>query len=211
MQLNTETEKKIIAAAREVFIRQGREGARMQEIAEKAGVNKALLHYYFRSKEKLYRKILQDAVTGLMERLLAIPAGGSFRDFLVRLAGIHIDFLKENKDLIHFVLWELKEGESVFLDTLHNVLVDEQSGLLQFWQKKYDEAVSRGEIRPVGLVHIILSLVSMNIFPIVARSMVQKIFHLNEHQYLQLLEERKEINVAIIWSYICRQETSGEG
>ncbi len=57
MQKSSETEKKIINAATAVFMEKGKDGARMQEIADKAGINKALLHYYFRSKEKLFTNV----------------------------------------------------------------------------------------------------------------------------------------------------------
>jgi TetR/AcrR family transcriptional regulator len=56
----SETERKILQAAREVFQRKGLYGARMQEIADAAGINKALLHYYFRNKDKLFDAIFSD-------------------------------------------------------------------------------------------------------------------------------------------------------
>ena len=56
------TEQTILQAAKKVFIQKGMEGARMQEIADEAGINKALLHYYFRSKDKLFEAIFQDAI-----------------------------------------------------------------------------------------------------------------------------------------------------
>ena len=55
MEIPTQTEKKIIEAATTVFSEKGKDGARMQEIADTAGINKALLHYYFRSKNKLFK------------------------------------------------------------------------------------------------------------------------------------------------------------
>lgn len=70
---NTETaienaEQKILTAARNVFIRKGFAGARMQEIADEAGINKALLHYYFRSKEKLFEVIFKESFGKLLPK-----------------------------------------------------------------------------------------------------------------------------------------------
>ena len=68
----SETEQKILDAAKQVFLVKGLAGARMQEIADEAGINKALLHYYFRSKEKLFEKILNEAFTNIIPNIITI-------------------------------------------------------------------------------------------------------------------------------------------
>src|SRR5436309_11093265 len=65
-------EEKIIAAARKVFLSKGMDGARMQDIADEAGINKALLHYYFRSKDKLFEHIFMEVVAAFLPRIFAI-------------------------------------------------------------------------------------------------------------------------------------------
>ena len=71
MESTTETEAKIIQAATEVFLEKGKDGARMQEIAQKANINKALLHYYFRSKDKLYEKVFREKVFNFLDELFS--------------------------------------------------------------------------------------------------------------------------------------------
>src|SRR2546425_901472 len=66
------TENKILQAAKKVFITKGLDGARMQDIADEAGINKALLHYYFRSKDKLFEVIFMEAATSLFPKIVSI-------------------------------------------------------------------------------------------------------------------------------------------
>ncbi len=68
-QIDEPAEQRILSAAKKVFINKGMTGARMQDIADAAGINKALLHYYFRSKEKLFETIFKEAVQGFLPRV----------------------------------------------------------------------------------------------------------------------------------------------
>ena len=67
-----ETEERILRAARTVFVRHGTAGARMQEIAEEAGVNQALLHYYFRSKDRLAQAVFRDVAGRMVPSIVAV-------------------------------------------------------------------------------------------------------------------------------------------
>ena len=83
MKYNSETEQKILLAASEVFLKKGRDGARMQEIADAAGINKALLHYYFRSKERLFRLVFRQELIDMLTNIFGIiSTTDSFEVFL---------------------------------------------------------------------------------------------------------------------------------
>ncbi len=83
MELITDTEQKILRAASEIFLEKGHDGARMQEIADKAGINKALLHYYFRSKQKLFRTIFRKELQTMLVSIFSlISPADNFKEFL---------------------------------------------------------------------------------------------------------------------------------
>lgn len=72
MDKDLTTEQKILEAARKIFLEKGLDGARMQDIADKAGINKAMLHYYFRSKDKLFEQIFLEVAGHFLPKIMAI-------------------------------------------------------------------------------------------------------------------------------------------
>src|SRR5436190_18405108 len=93
-QQDGDTEQRILDAAHAVFIRRGTAGARMQEIAAEAGVNQALLHYYFRNKEQLARAAFERAAKGFMPAVIqAIASGGGLEEKVQRIIGLELDHL----------------------------------------------------------------------------------------------------------------------
>src|ERR1044072_8093110 len=108
-QALAETEERILEAARSVFIRRGTAGARMQEIAAEAGVNQALLHYYFRSKEQLSAAVFGQMAARLFPALLQVLAGNTSLDAKIeQIVGIYHDNLTKNPFLPGYVLSELQ-------------------------------------------------------------------------------------------------------
>ncbi|MGD2035123.1 MAG: helix-turn-helix domain-containing protein, partial [Bacteroidales bacterium] len=115
MVKDANTEKRIYEAARKVFLKKGLAGARMQEIADEAGINKALLHYYFRNKEKLFGGIFNEIVMELSVRLKGIfemdmDVLGKFKAFV----NIYVDVLLKNRYLPLFVLNEINDNPDRF-------------------------------------------------------------------------------------------------
>src|SRR5690349_4256647 len=105
---DSETERRILDAARAVFIRRGTAGARMQEIAAEAGVNQALLHYYYRSKERLSAAVFQQVASRLFPAVLGILASDiSLDDKIDGLVATYIDNLVQNPFLPGYLLSEL--------------------------------------------------------------------------------------------------------
>src|SRR3954469_4169160 len=100
-----DTEQRILDAAHQVFVRRGTAGARMQEIADEAGVNKALLHYYFRSKSRLADAVFQRVATGVFGRLSEVGASNAPLDDKVRrIIGIYLEQLSKMPFLPGYVI-----------------------------------------------------------------------------------------------------------
>jgi TetR/AcrR family transcriptional regulator len=109
------TEDKILEAAKEVFMKYGLYGARMQDIADTAGINKALLHYYFRNKEKLFDKIFENALARFFEQYLvfedsSLPA----KERLFRYVSNIIDFYAEYPQMTMFLIKEIGNNPELF-------------------------------------------------------------------------------------------------
>lgn len=113
-ELNDSTQKKIIDAALAEFIRNGLRGARMQEIADRAEINKALLHYYFTNKEGLYGAVVHSVIQGIMKEITTFlnqeKAPKTEAEMLCGLVGIYTSILRAHPDFIGMTLRELADG-----------------------------------------------------------------------------------------------------
>jgi len=199
---SAETENKIKAAAWEIFLEKGKDGARMQAIAERAGVNKALVHYYFRSKEKLYAAVLKDILNEVFSRLVNIPENIPFREFLEQFISSHIDFLNQHKILLNFILWELREEKDVIHDFVDEVIGNFESAPSEVFLRRINAAIQNKEIKPINPIQFMINLVSLNVFPFVASPIITFILGLTEDEMTVILNERKQEIFRLVWNDI---------
>ncbi len=199
------TEELILAAARTIFVRKGKEGARMQEIANEAGVNKMLLHYYFRNKEQLFRRVVEDIVKQLIISVVRISVqADTFREFLETFIDRHIDFLKSNQDIFYFLLWEIRKDETIAKDIIMETFMSMGGTPFDYITEKINDAVEAGEIRPMHAPDFALSLASLDIFPFFVMPLFSSVGRLNESQVEELLERRKQEVFRVLWNDIKR-------
>lgn len=186
--LLNDTELQILEAARKVFVRKGFDGARMQEIADEAGINKALLHYYFRSKDKLFEAIFAEAFQQLGTELNALfIKEDSFIKIIDAFIDKYIDLLLKNPYLPLFVINELSQRPGRLFNTFKNHIPNPE---LLF--KALEKAVKKKEIRKINPQHFILTLLGACIFPFIARPiMTGFLFKNNQKSYDIFLNERK--------------------
>jgi AcrR family transcriptional regulator len=181
------TENQILIAAREVFIVKGFEGTRMQEIADHAGINKALLHYYFRSKEKLFEAVFSEVAANLfpaMRQLLEAELG--IREKLTFFIKIYLKALHENPFIPSFVINTLNSNPESFLKYI------KKAGIKPLLlQKQIDEEATRGVIRAIKAEHLVVNIIALCVFPFVARPIVQNIFEMNDEEYQAYLSARE--------------------
>ena len=184
------TEIKILEAASDVFQEKGMYGARMQEIADKAGINKALLHYYFRSKEKLFETVFRTAV-GLMAPKIRsiINSDQHLFDKIRTFTDEYISFLSKHTYLPSFVINELNKNPNLIQD-----IFSKEIGIS--FQKLRDEVqtlVDKGEIKKVEVEHVLVNMISMSLFPIVAKPLLKTMFNKSENEYQDFLNKRKKM------------------
>ncbi|WP_123847970.1 TetR/AcrR family transcriptional regulator [Chitinophaga lutea] len=187
--LNT-TEQQIIAAARKIFMHRGLAGARMQDIADEAGINKAMLHYYYRSKEKLFEIVFGEAIDQLLIKVNNVLAEKMpVEQKLATVVDYYITNLSENPYLPMFVLNEIQQNPDRMVQRfMHAPLFPN----IQVFIGEIGTAMENGTFRKVNPAQLMVSIISMCIFPFVARPLLQAAFTVNDMQFGMMMQERKK-------------------
>lgn len=181
------TEQKIIDAARIVFILKGMDGARMQEIADEAGINKALLHYYFRSKTKLFDRVFIETFAEIAQLIGGIVQNcNSIEQLIDQMVTGYISLLKAKPFVPDFVLHELNRNPQIIVQQIKLNGIN----FLKF-NELIDQAVKQQLIRPIHPIHFVVNILSLCVFPFVAKPIIMG-FMLNddENMYNQFIDER---------------------
>jgi TetR/AcrR family transcriptional regulator len=190
IKIEKSTEEKILAASKKVFISKGMAGARMQDIADEAGINKALLHYYFRSKEKLFEVIFMEAAQKLFPKINSIfESDAPLFEKIENFCGQYITVLSENPYLPLFVLNEVSKDPEAFLKKFWN---KEQLPQPHKFLAQIDREVRKGTIKKISPLHLLINLISMSIFPFVGKPMIQFTMGLDELQFRNMMQQRKK-------------------
>jgi AcrR family transcriptional regulator len=184
------TEQKILDAATEVFQEKGMYGARMQEIADRAGINKALLHYYYRSKHKLFETVFKMAFKMIAPKIRNImEADVHFFDKIRMFTNEYINFISKHSYLPAFIIQELNQHPEL----IQNTIKSEVSGSIDLLRKQVDDLVTKGEIKPIPMEHILVNTLSMSIFPLVAKPILTKVLNKDEAAFKQFIDERRTL------------------
>ncbi|HMB93848.1 MAG TPA: TetR/AcrR family transcriptional regulator [Rhodothermales bacterium] len=189
------TEDKIFEAARDVFHEQGYGGARMQEIADRAGINKALLHYYYRSKDKLFEAVFHVSAMRVVPQIVGVlTAEMPLREKIERFVHTYIDQIVANPHVPGFILQELRRNPNRLRQFVGELARDKFAGIAQ----DIEEAVARGEIRPIEAPHLLANILGLCVFPFIARPMLQTVVGFDDAAYDAFLEARKQEVTAFI-------------
>ena len=183
------TEEKILSAAKKVFLKEGMAGARMQDIADEAGINKAMLHYYFRSKEKLFEKIFTELSQHFFPRLVRIfESDYSLFRKIESFVAEYIDQMRQTPYLPIFVLNEVNRQPEAFIKKM---MGDRKPPIKKFIDDVQAEA-KKGVIKPVNPLQLLLNIISLCVFPFVARPMFQLVTNIDKAMFDKILEQRKD-------------------
>jgi TetR/AcrR family transcriptional regulator len=194
--LDADTESRILDAADSVFMRRGTAGARMTEIAREAGVNHALVHYYFRSKQRLAEAVFRRAIGQFFPVMIGVFTSDAPLEDKVRLvAAAQIDMLQKNRDLPGYLLAELnhypERAEQLLAAMAGTTPANLRIRLFGTLGKQLDEAARNGTLRPIAAQDFVLNLVSMVIYAFAARPLVMVILGLDDAAFTAMMERRK--------------------
>lgn len=190
MSEKQQTELVIKEAAKQVFLRKGFSGARMQDIADYAGINKALLHYYYRSKEKLFDVIFMEQFSELIGQLkqgLSSELGlsGKIEFFIDK----YITVLEKNPYLPLFVINEITKDQDRFIGKIKKFDAFPEAASMVGMML---QAMEDGKIKRYHPFHLLMNIISMSVFPFLAKPMLISISGITEADWKELMKERKE-------------------
>jgi TetR/AcrR family transcriptional regulator len=190
---DNQTHDKIFQAATEVFEEKGFAGARMQEIADQAGINKALLHYYFHSKEHLFQAVFRALAKKMFEKIIAIfmMDNISLKEKIKLYYDKHIDILIKNPRLPLFVLEEMAHNPDLLQDITETIHHNEIRDSLY---KKHAKELKGYGITKDEMAQLMISVVSLAIFPFIARDVIKIMQHQmgDNKAFNNFMRERKE-------------------
>lgn len=178
-----ETEALILEAAHRVFLRRGTAGARTQEIADEAGVNKALLHYYFRSKERLAEAVFQRAARTLFPRLVqALASDRPLREKLHEAVEAELDILLQNPYLPGYLIAEFQYHPDRLRDLVTDALPIQavRHAVFDTLQRQLDEEAEAGRLRPTRAEDLMVMLMAQLVFPFAAAPMLETMLGLDD-------------------------------
>lgn len=179
-----DTETKILAAAEKIFVRDGYDGARMQVIAEAAGINKAMLHYYFRSKERLFEKVLEGRLGTFMPRISAsFAAKATTVEKLDAFVDAYLKVLSANPELPLFVLFSIHRNPA-FVNRLPNTIFRDITAYFR-------QEIEAGRMLNIDPAHFLISIVSMCVFPFAARHVMEHMMEIDQQGFELFLAQRK--------------------
>ena len=188
------TEDRILTSAKKVFYQKGLKGARMQEIADDAEVNKAMLHYYYRSKEKLFDKVFEQSINRVTPVLLAVFAEEvPLEEKIAHLVEVFTELFLKEPYLSNFIVNELTQNP----DKLYTSIFATEKGLIgeviPVFNRLLSEGIEQGivsdDIKPAELI---VNIMSMCLLPIMAKPVLQQILDIDESRMDRFLRRRKK-------------------
>jgi len=187
-KIDTNTENSILIAAENIFQSKGMDGARMQEIADKAGINKSMLHYYYRSKQLLFEAVFNKAFALLAPQLNNILNNDStIEDKIKNFTSSYISFIMKHPYLPNFILQELNRNPEFAKNLQKN---DRFPNLDKFKSQVFSE-VEKGILKPIEGEQLFINILSLSIFPFVAKPLIKVFLKSSDKEYKQLMKDRK--------------------
>ncbi|MCF6357886.1 MAG: TetR/AcrR family transcriptional regulator [Draconibacterium sp.] len=183
------TEEKILNAAQTVFIKKGMDGSRMQEIADQAGINKALLHYYFRTKQKLFEaifaKVFKQTFPNIGKFILSeMPIEEKLGTFIEK----YISLILRNPFYPSFILKEISRDPE-FLATVIKSQGVNPNEIFEMFEKEMEA----GNIRRMDPRDLMINILAMSVFPFAAKPLINIMFFGNDKKaYNSFLKKRKD-------------------
>lgn len=188
MKKTENTEERIINAAREVFLKKGMDGSRMQEIADEAGINKSLLHYYFRSKSKLFEKVFTETFKSLTFVINNVFVTADSLESLIKNFVVNYTAVLIDKPYIPiFVLHELSRNPQQFIELISSSNFDKNKII------SLVSAEDEDTIEAFDPIQIIVDIIALCVFPFVAKPIIEGIiFDGSNDDYNNFIEHRTQ-------------------
>jgi len=199
-----QTEDKIFDAATDVFIERGMDGARMQDIANHAGINKALLHYYYRTKDHLFNAVFEKIAGTMFSKFAPVfDTNLTLEDKIRFFFREHISFMQKNPRLPAFLLNEFHRNPQRIRKLIQNIDINK---LWTTLETQHKEELKRYNITRENIPQFMTTVAGMSVFPFVARPVIAGIMEKMDYNFDQYIQERKEYAAEFVISALKKQE-----
>jgi AcrR family transcriptional regulator len=184
-------EEKIKNAARIIFHQKGYAAARTRDIAEEAGINLALLNYYFRSKEKLFDIIMMESLQGFLQSMVGLfnNQENTWGEKIELFVSGYIDLLMAQPDIPLFVLSELRANPVTLVAKMNLKEILMKS----YFLKQFQEEIKKGKIAAMHPLHFLMNIASMVVFPFIGKPLLKNLGDLKDKEFNELMEQRKKL------------------
>ena len=184
-----QTEEKIFEAATDVFIEKGMDGARMQDIADHAGINKALLHYYYRTKDRLFNAVFEKIAGQMFKKFAPVfDENISLEEKIRFFFKEHITFLQKNPRLPGFLLNEINHNPARIKKLIQQIDVNK---LWMTLEAQHKDELKKYNITRETMPQLMSSIAAISVFPFAARGILEGIFEKMNINFNDYMEERK--------------------
>jgi len=188
-------EERILKAAESLFLEHGFTKTTMGQIAKLAGCNQALVHYYYRTKERLFERVFESKVRSVVTNILAIDKGeGSFEQKIAQMVGAHFDFLVQNPLYLPFIVGELLANPERFAP-----LIDHHGHyprrVFEMLDAELRREVERGTIRPISAGDLVATIMSLNVAPFIVWPAIHRLAIMPDVTTEAWLAERRQENI----------------
>lgn len=190
MAVKKNTEEEILKAARKLFIEKGPDDTKMQKIADEAGINKALLYYYFRTKEKLFEAVFSETIKELIPLIKGFFSNtNSIQQKITYFVEGYINLLEKNTFLPEFIFREINRNPERLIQLFNqngiqpNILIDQ-----------FKQEIDKGNIKNFDPKHLLINVISMTVFPFIAKPLIKGlILNNDENAFIEFVQERKKL------------------
>ena len=183
------TEEKIFEAAFKVFQLKGFKGARMQEIADEAGINKAMLHYCFKNKELLFEAVFMNAFGKLAPQINEIfKSQDSIFEKIKKFTDSYISFVMNYPFLPQFIIQEMNNNPEFVTKFLKKENRPDPTKLIH----QIENEIKSGILKPINPKQLLIDIFSMTVFPFAAQALLKGMIQVSNEEFMQLMEERKK-------------------
>ena len=196
-------EKQILGAAEKIFLQKGFAASKTTEIADIAGVNHALLHYYFRTKENLFNKVFSEKMSVFISSFKEIfEKELPLFEMLESIIETQYDFLLKNDGLPFFIISEMFANEKNRKMFVNNFLVEMKECFMGI-ETLLEAEIAKGAIKPVKLVDLMITIVSLNVFFFMMQPLINSLsIELQDTDIESMKRERKKVHVDLVLSWI---------
>lgn len=188
---DSSAEEKIKQAARKLFTQKGFDAVKTRDIAEEAGLNLALLNYYFRSKQKLFDMIVMENMQQFIQGIILKISQSdlAITEKIEQVVVAYIDMITANPYLPIFVMNQMHNVPSKLVEKMEPVVKPVRDNFIQ----QLEDAMKKGEIAKIHPFHFMANLVGLTIFPFIGKPLLQRVSGVNNEEFVALMQERKKL------------------